>query len=372
MRIAFLDPSGWDYTVDTPLERPFGGSQSAMCYLAIELPRLGHSVAIYNGIEVPTTIRGVEIRKLREIVSPGHLNGFDSVVVLNSAVGSHLRRELRLSSPLILWMQHAHDQPAASELKRLNERKAWTGFAFVSNWQRECYEKAFWIDRDKCRVLRNAVTPALAEIAETVPWFVSGEAPVLFYSSTPFRGLDVLLDAFPDIQEAISGVWLRVYSSMSPYQVRPEDDGHRALYQRCQSLSGVDYVGSVGQARLATELVGMAALAYPSTFAETSCIAVLEAMAVGAAVVTTRLGALPETTNGLASMIDSQADKTELARSFATKTIETLREAQRDAQRATTERERRRTYILDNYSWSARASEWIDWLTHLRGRSHGL
>ena len=49
---------------------------------------------------------------------------------------------------------------------------------------------------------------------------------------------------------------------------------------------------------LAAELAQAAALAYPSTYPETSCIAALEAMSVGAAVLTTRSGAMPETTAG--------------------------------------------------------------------------
>ena len=30
MHILFIDPIGWQYTIDAPYERPFGGSQSAL------------------------------------------------------------------------------------------------------------------------------------------------------------------------------------------------------------------------------------------------------------------------------------------------------------------------------------------------------
>ena len=59
MRIAFVDPILWDFTVDTPYERPLGGSHSAMCYLASELARGGHGVSLVNGASAPGAYRGV-------------------------------------------------------------------------------------------------------------------------------------------------------------------------------------------------------------------------------------------------------------------------------------------------------------------------
>jgi hypothetical protein len=41
MNIAFVDWIGWDYDVSAPYERPLGGSQSALAYLAVALARRG-------------------------------------------------------------------------------------------------------------------------------------------------------------------------------------------------------------------------------------------------------------------------------------------------------------------------------------------
>ena len=42
--VAFVDFAAWDYTVESPLLEPLGGSQSALCFLALELARLGHEM----------------------------------------------------------------------------------------------------------------------------------------------------------------------------------------------------------------------------------------------------------------------------------------------------------------------------------------
>jgi glycosyltransferase involved in cell wall biosynthesis len=365
MRIAFIDPGGWNYTMDAPYERPMGGSISALCYLAPELAQRGHAVTVLNGVRVPAESRGVHLQNISAAGSGAFLNAFDAVVLVGLAQGRVLRRDVGVTVPLVLWTPHAHDQPAVRELSRQNERRSWAGFAFVSDWQRQCYEKFFSVPHDKGRVLRNAVSPAFAAENDAAPWFAAGEPPVLFYTSTPFRGLDVLLRAFPAIRAEVPDTRLRVYSSMEVYQVGAADDKYRALYDQCRSMDGVDYVGSVGQSRLAKELAGAAALAYPSTFAETSCIAALEAMAVGAAVLTTRLGALPETTAGLASMVNWQADQGRLAASFAAMTVEALRDMQQNPAAAAARRDQRIKFIRDHYLWGARALEWEQWLTHI-------
>ena len=365
MRIAFLDAQQWVYTADTPLQRPFGGSQSALCYLAVELSRLGHTVTVYNGITSPCESRGVAFRHISEAEGRGHLNGFDCVIVQNLAAGGTMRRDMNVRVPLVLWTQHAHDQPAIQRLYGPAERESWNGFAFVSEWQRQHYEKVFSTPREKSRIMRNAVSPAFADLDPGVPWFADRRPPVLFYSSTPFRGLDVLLTAFPRIRRTIPGAVLRVFSSLETYQVRPENDQFRKLYDQCRATDGVEYAGSCGQAQLARELAGSAAFAYPSTFAETSCIAALEAMAIGACVLTTRLGALPETTAGFAPMIDWQQDSSRLAQSFAELAIDTLREMMSDPIAAERQRNARIAFIRENYLWPRRAEQWSQWLSEL-------
>jgi hypothetical protein len=279
MRIAFVDSSGWQYSVETPFERPMGGSQSALCYLAAELARLGLAVTIFNGSTKPSESHGVAVRNQVASAAPDFLNGFDVAIAQNAAIGLPLRREMQTRIPLVLWNQHSYDQPQIARLIQAEERESWSSYAFVSEWQRDHFVRQFSVPLEKSRVMRNAMAPAFASRKIEPPWFATGQPPTLFYSSTPFRGLDVLLQAFPAIRSAVPGTRLRIFSSMGVYQVPAEKDEFRDLYSRARYIKGVQYVGSVGQRSLAKEIAGAAALAYPSTFAETSCIAVIEAMA---------------------------------------------------------------------------------------------
>src|SRR5258705_12902398 len=130
MRIVFYDRTPVDYTPQTPFERALGGSESAQCYLAIELARLGHSVALVTNSSAPGRYRGVDCNNHHDTNTPALLNAADIVVSSNEALGRPPRETYRATRPLVLWIGHAHHQPAVKDLESSRERKGWAGFAF--------------------------------------------------------------------------------------------------------------------------------------------------------------------------------------------------------------------------------------------------
>jgi glycosyltransferase involved in cell wall biosynthesis len=366
MKIAFLEPSGWDYTPLTPLERPLGGSQSALCYLAAQLASNGHEVAFVNHTRNPGKHAGVDCPGYEVGSSAEFLNRFDVVVVLNWACGRDLRRQ-GISTRLALWTQHAADQPGIAALRGANERATWDAFVMVSEWQAGTYATTFGIARERIVILRNAIAPAFETSERRVlPFFHRGEAPLLVYTSTPFRGLEILLLAFPLIRAKVPGCRLKVYSSMRVYQIPREKDDFEILYELCRAIDGAEYVGSIAQADLAEALGEADILAYPNTYPETSCITVMEAMAGGCLVLTSKLGALPETTAGYGFLLEPTPQILGHAINFARMTIDIVNAARQDATKFEMLVNHQMAFARASYTWSARAREWEQWMARFK------
>ena len=119
----------------------------------------------------------------------------------------------------------AADQPAMQPLQAAAVRDLFHGFALVSDWQRQCYARQFALDPGRCQVLRNAAGPPFVELFADghAAWAAKTWPPLLAYTSTPFRGLDLLLDVFPAVRLAIPGTQLLVFSSMLMGHERPLD-----------------------------------------------------------------------------------------------------------------------------------------------------
>lgn len=308
MRLCFLDFANWDYNVDGPTLRPLGGSQSALCYLAVALAHAGHEVTVMSGTTKPGTVKGVACINL-ESGNPSFFKerAFDAVIVQNGAGYSKLRDILPDATRLILWTQHETVQPAMAKLARPEIRDRWDGIVCVSDWQRNTYIEAFKIDAAKLAVLRNAIAPCFERLFNSGDDLIRAKSGplTLAYTSTPYRGLRHLIDIFPRVKRECPEARLHVFSSMAVYQKHEAYDAgmFRGMYEDLKGIAGVEYAGSLPQPALAERLATSHVLAYPNIFPETSCIAVMEAMAAGLRVVTTDFAALPETTGGFADLV---------------------------------------------------------------------
>src|SRR5438105_3804849 len=132
MRIVFADFLDWDYNVETPYQRPLGGTQSAACYLAEALAKAGETVFLANHTQAPGVVRGVNCISLHQF-DPGKLGtlGADVLVTVMSAGNARgLRGVVGQRTKIILWTGHGPPQPDVRYLRDPSERDSYDAFAF--------------------------------------------------------------------------------------------------------------------------------------------------------------------------------------------------------------------------------------------------
>jgi len=195
----------------------------------------------------------------------------------------------------IYWNQLSYDQPVTWFLSEKEVIDIIDHFVFVSHWQSEMYRKTYGIPGYKTSVIKNAC------IGVNIRKSGKRDKLKICYTSTPWRGLDILLSAWELIDT--KNCELHIFSDTKIYGSdfeNSEESKYEHLYEKAKSLNGVIYRGTISNEELRNELSEFDILAYPSTFEETSCISVIDALSAGLRVICSNLGALPETTEGWA------------------------------------------------------------------------
>ncbi|MEW6327166.1 MAG: tetratricopeptide repeat protein [Thermodesulfobacteriota bacterium] len=342
---------GISFNGHTLEERPLGGMETALINMARELAGLGCRVTVFCNCDRPGNYDGVEYISVLDFGRTGHAADIFISVRYPEPFLWDLPTDCK-----VLWTGDACDQPF---IKAVGEQALWSRIDkvfTVSRWQAESFKSVFGIPGDKFYVTRNGINEAYFKEVSGVDRHVKR----LVYTSTPFRGLDVLLEVFPEIRRRVSEAELYIYSSMAVYQYSKEDDERMfgEIYRRA-GQPGVYLKGSVRQRDLAEALLSSSLLAYPNHFSETSCIAAIEAMAAGVPIVTTALGALPETVGDCGILIEGDAHSQIYKEKFVDAVCDLLINREKWARLSAKGRER----ALEFYSWKTIAGEWVEELS---------
>jgi len=357
MKIVFAD-NAMKWNGDTPDNSPLGGSQSACIYLSRVLASQGHDMIIYNFTDGdPGMYDGVEYRHIENMADDDN----SDVDVFMSIRDPRLYQVYGGTGIRILKIQDDENQPLPYLLGNPAIRVNNHNYLFVSDWQRKRIQKAFSLPERLCLVHPNGFWKPNFPMEFQVP-----EGNKMVYCSTPYRGLEELLDLFPQIRSQVPDAELHVFSDMKIYQYNDEEDQDRCghIYAKLDQ-PGVVAHGSVGQKQLAQEMVDCKIMAYPNTFAETSCIAAMEAQAAGCVVVTSDLGALPETVGPHGFFIAGKPGEESYDKHFIDKCVALLK--YRDGWEHTARKAHE--WIQDN-TWGKLAERYIDIVKTLKkGRS---
>lgn len=285
----YVGPGWQKWSARDHLTKGLGGSETAVIHVANELAKIGWVVTVYGDVE--EGVFGDVIYRHHDVFDP-----LERVDLLIASRMPHVFDRPHRARRAFLWM---HDTDLAGDLTparagRIDE------VLVLSRWHERHVLGRYPFLHGQVRRTRNGIDFGRFD-GEPLE-----RAQRVVYSSSPDRGLDVLLELWPQIRERVPGALLTHTYSPVYWEVADRDPVVGAHAARVRALSiqpGVEAIeGGISQPAVAMlmreSLVWVAPsfnTPYDAPFHETSCIGAMEAQAAGCHVVASNWGALPET-----------------------------------------------------------------------------
>ncbi|TAK10564.1 MAG: glycosyltransferase [Anaerolineae bacterium] len=274
-----------------------GGSETMAIGISKRLAAMGHAVRLY-GQCTPTmegTFDGVEYidaSKFQDIEC-------DVMIASRKPMAVDAQYNVRAKAR-VLWVHDVHvgDQLDFSRYSRFDR------ILCLTDWHKRYFASCYRYPEiaSKIVVMRNAIDLERFAGAE------ERDPHRAIYSSSPDRGLQALLDCWPDIRAQVPDATLHVYYGFHNWKTFAQMAGDEVSLRTVAHLEhlasnmaglGVVFHDRVNQRELAREFMRSGVWAYPTWFDETSCITAMEATAAGCEIVATHKAGLGETVSRL-------------------------------------------------------------------------
>lgn len=262
----------------------------------------------------------------------------------------------RGSEPGKIDLYWLHDLPGDPESEHL-KNGGWNKFEkllFVSNWQFQAYQNYYGLPWYKGVIMQNAIDPITPNKPDPK------EKIKLIYCTTPHRGLDILLPVFDQLSQKYDNIELDVFSSFKAYGWDQRDEPYKPLFDFCENHPKINYHGFQPNEVVRKALSEAHIFAYPSTWLETSCIALMEAMSAGCICVHPNYGALYETAANWTWMYQWNQTKRDHAQTFYSILDALIPEV--GSESVTSRVMSQKSYADVFYSWKMREMQWTQLL----------
>lgn len=358
-RVALYTGGAWEPWSPLSLDRGgIGGSETAAIWMALELEAIGYQCFVFNECQgLEGEYNGVQYlhwSKFRDWASENHADILVSSRTLDP-----------VSVPLVhratfVWVHDIwlNSNRIDLQLDRVDR------YLCLSPWHKRFFCDHHGCPPERVSLTTNGLDP---ERFRNLQW--SEKHPHRFiYSSSPDRGLDCLLEMWPEIRGRYPNAELHVFYGFFNWlsSIKATNDrGQLERAERIMSLlnqQGVYNHDRVGQRELAYWFKRSSVWLQPEPFTETNCITAKEAMAAGCMPICSDVAAL-STTVGFRGIIvpfgpwQNAYATYKLPRiksEFLSATFHFL--DNQDAYRSRLERNRRE--MLEEYSWKSVARSW--------------
>ena len=311
-----LHSMGMPFNGATPLTRSLGGSESAAYYQARELAKRGHKVTVFTTSEEEGVFDDVSYCNIGS-TSTEHPLGqrfefycqntpHDVLIIQRHPQAFHKKYAAKIC------IHQMHDL-AMHRYHTSIQHGLWQTDAItvVSEWHAKQLVEIYGIDPARVHVVPNGVDDALygTDGDLGIDARMGNDEFALLYQSRPERGLIHLVrpgGIMQKLHEAAPGKFKLYYCAyantteqMAPFYAQ--------LDQWAARLPNVVNMGSLTKPELAKLQERCDVLCYPTEFEEVSCITAMEAMHAGLPMITSAVGALPETCAGSMMLLIKRA-----------------------------------------------------------------
>lgn len=260
----------------------------------------------------------------------------------------------------IVWQHLSYDQPNVKHMLDRRFVDAVDYFVYVSHWQFHRFREHFKIPEYKSTVIKNAIEDYPIAIKDS-----SEKKIKLIYTSTPWRGLSVLVRAIQILNNLRDDFECDIYSSTKIYgSAFEKEEGNKfeQLFESCRKTNNINYHGYASNKEVRAAVSRSHIFAYPSIFEETSCLSAIEALHAGCKIVTTNYGALTETCGDFATYVDFEPNHEMLSQKFAIALSEAIDKIKQQDHDYVTQHK----HYVKHWTWDTRIIEWKTFLNNIK------
>ena len=266
-----LSFNNWNHSSVNTLS--LGGSEKAVMYLSDAIAKLGFNVYVCGQVidEItPNGVKYIHMDRLSDDIP------FHTVIV--SRYLFFLERYLTVSfHKLVIWGHDTNLLQWYSTFENSNDIiEKWDKYidkcVCLSDWHREYYKPMYPSLANKIHVINNGIL--LDQIRGKHA--IVKQKHKFIYTSCSERGLNLLLDLWPQILEKWSDAEL-VISSYNVFPKSPEDEKMQQIIQKYPY--SIHHLGKLNPEQLYEQIRSAEFWLYTCTFYETSCITAMEMLA---------------------------------------------------------------------------------------------
>lgn len=269
-------------------------------------------------------------------------------------------RKIEQDKIRVYWLHDLPEDPETNHLREQASRDRFHKTVFCGNWQYSRYQLVCGMPySDKSIVIETPIEPAPKVTKEF-------DTIRLVYSSTPQRGLALLVPVFEELAKKYKNIHLDVFSSFKIYGWDQADTQFEPLYERIRNHPQMTYHGFAPNEVVRDTLLKAHIHAYPSIWLECNSRSVIEAMSAGLMCVHPNFGGLTDTSGGLNFMYQGDHDHNRHAGIFyhaLEHAINTVHTEQMQNHLKLV-----KLYADSRYSWDVIKLQWEDLLTDLQRR----